>query len=53
MTRAMCPPESRSDEFVQKLGFVTNFFFENGYLYLDTMADGGTFQLASASEHMP
>jgi len=53
MTLAACPPESRSDEFVQKLGFVSNFFFENGVLYLDTMADGGTFQLASASEHMP
>ncbi|MCB0106993.1 MAG: META domain-containing protein, partial [Caldilineaceae bacterium] len=53
MTRALCPPGSRSDEFVQKLGFVANFFFENGFLYLDTMADGGTFQLASAPESMP
>ncbi|MCB0124092.1 MAG: META domain-containing protein, partial [Caldilineaceae bacterium] len=53
MTMAACPPDSRSDEFVQKLGFVANFFFENGFLYLDMMADGGTFQLASASEHMP
>ena len=53
MTLVACPPESRGDEFVQKLGFVSNFFFENGFLYLDTMADGGTFQLASASEHMP
>ncbi|MCB0144249.1 MAG: META domain-containing protein [Caldilineaceae bacterium] len=52
MTRAMCPPGSRSDEFVQKLGSVANFFFENGILYLDMMADGGTFQLASASEHI-
>ncbi|MCB0123825.1 MAG: META domain-containing protein, partial [Caldilineaceae bacterium] len=53
MTMAACPPASRSDEFVQKLGFVANFFFENGFLYLDMMADGGTFQLASAAEHMP
>ena len=52
-TLAACPPESRSEAFIQKLGFVSNFFFENGILYLDTMADGGTFQLASASEHMP
>ncbi|MCB0082323.1 MAG: META domain-containing protein, partial [Caldilineaceae bacterium] len=48
MTRAMCPPESRSDEFVEKLGFVAGFFFEDSSLYLDMMADGGTFQLASA-----
>ena len=49
-TLAACPAASRSDEFVQKLGSVTNFFFEEGFLYLDTMADGGTFQLASAPE---
>ncbi|HRW06078.1 MAG TPA: amidase family protein, partial [Caldilineaceae bacterium] len=53
MTLAACPPESRSEEFVQNLGFVTGFFFEDGFLYLDTMADGGTFQLASALEAMP
>ena len=52
MTRAMCPPESRSDDFVEKLGFVAGFFFEDGFLYLDMMADGGTFQLASAPEGM-
>jgi pimeloyl-ACP methyl ester carboxylesterase/heat shock protein HslJ len=53
MTMAACLPDSRSDEFVQNLSFVRNFFFENGFLYLDMMADGGTFQLASASEAMP
>ncbi|MCB9077868.1 MAG: alpha/beta fold hydrolase [Anaerolineaceae bacterium] len=52
-TLQLCSPESRSDEFLTKLGSVSNFFFENGVLYLDTMADGGTFQLASASESMP
>jgi hypothetical protein len=53
MTRAACPPDSRSDEFVQNLGFVVGFFFENGFLYLDMMTDGGTFQLASAPEFIP
>lgn len=50
MTLAACPPNSRSDEFVQKLGFVRNFFMENGFVYLDMLADGGTLQLAPASE---
>jgi len=50
MTKAMCPPNSRSDEFVQKLGFVRNFFMENGFVYLDMMADGGTLKLAPAPE---
>lgn len=52
MTLAACPPGSRSDEFVQKLGFVRNFFMENGFVYLDMMADGGTLKLAPASESM-
>ncbi len=53
MTLAACPPESRSDEFVQKLGFVRGFFFENGFLYLDLLADGGTLKLAPTSEATP
>jgi len=53
MTLVACPPDSRSDEFVQKLGFVASYFFEDGFLYLDMMADGGTFQLTSAPEGMP
>ena len=52
ITKAMCPPDSRSDEFVQKLGFVRNFFMENGFVYLDMLADGGTLKLAPASESM-
>ena len=42
MTKAMCAKGSHSDQFVQNLGFVSNFFWQNGYLYLDMMADGGT-----------
>jgi len=53
MTLAACPPDSRSDEFIKNLGFVAGFFFEKGFLYLDMMADGGTFQLSAAAESMP
>lgn len=42
MTMAMCGTESRSDEFVQNLGFASIYFFEDGKLYIDLMADGGT-----------
>lgn len=52
MTLAACPPDSRSDEFIKNLGFVAGFFFEKGFLYLDLMADGGTFQLGAAAESM-
>lgn len=53
MTLAACPPDSRSDEFIKNLGFVAGFFFEKGFLYLDMMADGGTFQLTAAARSMP
>jgi hypothetical protein len=37
-----CPPESRSDQFVALLGGAAIFFFEDGNLIIDLMADGGT-----------
>lgn len=43
-TRALCPPESLSDRFVQDLQFARIFFFQEGNLYMDLMADGGTMQ---------
>lgn len=44
MTKAMCPPGSRSDDFVKKLEFVATFFFRGDHLFIDMMADGGTFE---------
>jgi heat shock protein HslJ len=49
MTMAMCPPESRSDDFVKYLGFAAIYFFEDGDLFIDLMADGGTMQFSSVS----
>lgn len=48
MTRAMCPPRSRSDDFVKYLDSATIFFFQDGNLYIDLMADGGTMTFATA-----
>lgn len=48
MTRAMCLPESLSDEFITNLGYAAIYFFEDGNLYIDLMADGGTMEFALA-----
>lgn len=45
-TLVACPPESRSDQFVQLLEGVARYFFEDGNLYIDLMADGGTLKFA-------
>ncbi|HRW09110.1 MAG TPA: META domain-containing protein [Caldilineaceae bacterium] len=44
MTLALCGPESRSEELIQKLGFAARYFFQDGHLFIDMMADGGTLE---------
>lgn len=41
MTRAMCPPGSLSNDFVEDLGYVRSHVFRDGKLYLSLMADAG------------
>lgn len=45
-TLVACPPESRSEEFMQKLGFAAIYFFQDGNLFIDLMADGGTLEFS-------
>ena len=45
-TLAACPPGSRSEEFLQKLGFAAIYFFQDDHLFIDMFADGGTFEFA-------
>jgi len=52
MTRAMCPDGSRSDEFVTYLGAAARYFFEDGMLYIDLFADGGTMAFAPANPEL-
>ncbi len=52
MTMAACPPESLSDQFVAYLGSAANYFYEDGNLHIDLMADGGTMTFAPASAAM-
>ncbi len=42
MTMAACPPQSHSDQFVKLLGAAARYFFADGNLFIDLMADGGT-----------
>ena len=50
MTMAACPEGSRSDDFVKYLGSAAIYFFKDGHLFIDLMADGGTMEFAPASE---
>jgi heat shock protein HslJ len=47
-TMAACPPPSRGEQFVKLLGGAARYFFKDGKLFIDLMADGGTFMLAPA-----
>ena len=49
MTMAACPEGSRSDNFVSYLGFAAIYFFEDGSLFIDMMADGGTMEFSPIS----
>jgi pimeloyl-ACP methyl ester carboxylesterase len=50
MTMAACPSESRSDEFIKVLGFAAIYFFQDGHLFIDLFADGGTLEFAPTGE---
>ncbi len=53
MTRAACPEGSRSNDFVNYLNFTAGYFFKDGHLFIDLMADGGTLEFAPAAEQAP
>jgi len=46
MTLANCLPDSRSDNFINYLGFSAKYFFEDDDLFIDLMADGGTMRFS-------
>lgn len=45
-TLAACPPDSLSNQFITYLSGAARTFFEDGTLYIDLFADGGTMVLA-------
>jgi para-nitrobenzyl esterase len=42
VTRAMCPPESLSDRYLQELARVSSFFVKEGQLFMELPYDSGT-----------
>ena len=49
LTRAMCPPDSLSDRFVQELGRASSYFLKDGELFLELPVDSGTLRFHAAS----
>lgn len=47
-TTDACPPDSRGDQFLKLLGGAARYFFQDGQLYIDLFADGGTMAFAPA-----
>lgn len=48
VARGMCPPGSRSDEFIQYLGSANAYSIRDGNLSIDLAAEGGTLVFASS-----
>jgi len=53
MTMAMCPPGSKSDEFVNNLTNAATYFIKDGVLYVDLIYDSGTMVFISGDELPP
>lgn len=49
-TLAACPEGSRGEQFVELLRGAAIYFFQEGNLYIDLMADGGTLEFAPMSD---
>lgn len=50
MTLALCGPDSRSEQFVTYLSNAARYFFQNGSLFIDLFADGGTLEFQPVTE---
>ncbi len=48
MTRVQCPPESRSDDFLNYLGSAVNYYFEDGSLFINLMDQMGVLEFMTA-----
>ncbi len=42
-TKAMCPPESLSDQFLRDFQYMTSYILKDGMLHIALMADGGIY----------
>lgn len=53
MTRALCPPPSLDQQIARDAGNVRSYLLRGGNLYLNLMADGGTYVWAPDSSPSP
>ena len=44
-TKALCPPESLSEQFLAQFNWVRSYTMKDGHLFLATMADGSIIEL--------
>ena len=51
-TRAMCPPESISDQYLKELQSATIFFFQDDNLYIDLKFDTGTMKFITDTDNI-
>ncbi len=49
LTRALCPPDSFSEDYLRDLSHVVSYVMEEGDLFLSLYADGGIMQFSPAS----
>lgn len=49
-TLALCPPDSQDTQFTTQLAAAAIYFFQDGDLFIDLFADGGTMRFATAAE---
>lgn len=49
LTRAMCPPGSLHDRIVRDWEYFRTYVLQDGHLFLDLMADGGTYEFEPAT----
>lgn len=49
-TRALCPPQSISDMYMSQFQWVRSYVFEDGNLFLATMADGAIIEFEPRPE---
>lgn len=52
-TRALCPPPSLDEQITAQVGFIRSYLLQDGRLYLNLMADGGTYAWEPVAEQSP
>ena len=52
-TRALCPPDSLHDRYLEQFQWVRSYVIEKGHLFLATMADGSIVEFSPVPDKKP